>query len=322
MKLLVRIADLAATAVRAWLIVGILLRVTRVRDRFDGLALVFYTTPWPVIAAAFLLLAFHFKLRGNRHAVRRYAAFAVGALFTWVATSWHSTPPSGDSPDLRFIHWNVAHADRLRPRCVNWLREQQPDIICLTETRAVVGKPADRWSPEFPGYASQLGPGSLLCLVRGEVLSCEQGSLAVGSFYALHRLRVRGREVNVLQADLYARPVQSRRPPLVRLGEIARRYADGNLIIAGDFNTPRESAHFDPLRADFSNAFEAGGRGLAETWPIPALALSLDQVWLGRRWRAVDCVQPWTVISDHRPVIVTIADRQPGRPSFRTRQVE
>lgn len=302
-----RLENHAATALRVWVIAGLLLRVTRVRDRFDGLALVFYTTPWPVIAAAFALLAWHGKRRAHGHAVRRYLAFTVGALFTWGATSWHSTPPSAETPALRFIHWNVAHADARLPRCARWLREQQPDIVCLAETRAVVGTPPDLWTAEFPGFASQPGQGGMLCLVRGEVLSCEQGTLGVGSYYALHRLRVRGREVNVLQVDLYAKPLQSRREPAAHLGEIARRHADGNLLIAGDFNTPRESAHLDPLRADFVHAFEAGGRGLAETWPIPVLALSLDQVWLGRRWRVVDCVQPWTVLSDHRPVVVTIA---------------
>ena len=199
-------------------------------------------------------------------------------------------------------------------------------VLCLAEARSTVGAAPDRWSAEFPGYASQPGPGTMLCLVRGEVLGCELGSLAPGSFYALHRLRVRGREVRVLQVDLYARPLESRRAPFARIGEIARRQADGDLIIAGDFNTPRESAHLDPLRADFVHAFEARGRGLAETWPIPALALSLDQVWLGRRWRVVDCVQPWTVLSDHRPVVVTLAEGpsrgaiSPG-PEFRAGRI-
>lgn len=302
-----RLENLAATALRVWLIVGILLRVTRVRDRFDALALVFYTTPWPVIAVGLLLLALHGRRRGARHAARRYTAFTCGALFTWVATSWYSTPPTSETPELRIIHWNVGHPEGRLPRCARWLRAQDADIICLADSRAAHQLAPDRWGAEFPGYLSQEGPGTMHCLVRGEVLSRESGVLGIGSEFILHRLRVRGREVTLLQVDLYARPLQSRRPALARVAELVRQHAEGGLIIAGDFNTPRESALLDPLRAEFAHAFETRGRGFAETWPVPALALSIDQVWLGRRWKVVDCVQPWTALSDHRPVVVSLA---------------
>ncbi len=299
--------NLAATALRLWLIVGILLRITRLRDRFDGLAPVFYSTPWPVIAVGFFTLAIHFRRRANAHAVRRYAAFFVVALFTWVATSWFSTPPASDTPAIRFLHWNVARPDGRLAASAAWMRQHDPDIICLAEFRPLKTDVLARWQAEFPDYVLQEGPGFLLCLVRGEVLSCDRGRLGPSSYYALHRLRVAGRVVNVLQVDICARPVQSRREPFARILEKARAQADGNLIIAGDFNTPRESSHLDPLRADFVQAFESGGRGLAETWPGPALALSLDQVWVGRRWRVLDCVHGWSWLSDHRPVVVTLA---------------
>ena len=301
------IENLAATGLRVWLIVGILLRVTRLRDRFDPLALIFYSTPWPVIAAGFVGLAIHFKRRGNAHAVRRYSAFTLGALFTWVATSWYSNSALPDPPAIRFVHWNVAHpVERVKP-CAAWLRSRDPDIICLAESRSIETAVLDRWQAEFPDYVLREGHGYMLCLVRGEVLESESGALGDSSYFAEYRLKVRGHAVNFLQVDMCARPAQSRREPFARLLEKARAHADGNLIIAGDFNAPRESVHLDPLRADFAHAFETAGRGFAETWPVPALALSLDQVWVGRRWRVQDCTHGWTWLSDHRPVFVTLA---------------
>lgn len=302
-----RIENLAATALRIWLIVGILLRVTRVRDRFDGLALVFYSTPWPAMAAGFLTLAIHYWRRGRGHAVRRYAAFTVVALFTWVATSWYSTPPSPGAPAIRFIHWNVARPDARLAACAAWIRAQNPDIICLAEYRPLEVEVIDRWRAEFPGYVVTGGHGFMLCLVRGEVLGSERGTFGRSSYFTLLRLQVGGRPVNVLQVDGCARPAQSRKAPFARLGEMTGGFSDGNLIIAGDFNTPKESYHLDPLRAGFANAFESAGRGFAETWPAPALALSLDQVWVGRRWRVLDCDHGWSWLSDHRPVVVTLA---------------
>ena len=47
----------------------------------------------------------------------------------------------------------------------------------------------------------------------------------------------------------------------------------------GDLNTPRESRGFDELRGFMSHAFETAGRGVAETWPTWAPALSIDHVW-------------------------------------------
>jgi endonuclease/exonuclease/phosphatase (EEP) superfamily protein YafD len=139
-------------------------------------------------------------------------------------------------------------------------------------------------------------------------LHCETGELGPNSYFALHRLRVRAREVNVLQVDLVAGPTKSRRAPLAQMAELAAR-TGGNLIIAGDFNTPRESVHLEPLRAQFRHAFEAAGHGLAETWPSFAPALSLDQVWIGRQWQPSRCVNGWTWLSDHQLVVVDLAPR-------------
>jgi endonuclease/exonuclease/phosphatase (EEP) superfamily protein YafD len=307
MRLLRHLEDRAALALRLWIMAGIVLRVTRLRDRFDGLSLVFYSTPWPVMAAAFVGLAVHFRRRGNWHAVRRYSAFTVAALFTWFATSWYSAPVPDTAPDLRFVHWNVARPDWRLDGCAKWLLAQDADVICLAETEPLEKPTLDRWRAAFPQYTLIESPVSLVCLVRGEVLGSEAGSLGPASTYALHRLRIRGRAVNVLQVDLIAKPTRSRRAAIEKLTEIAARQTDGNLIVAGDFNTPRESWHLQTLRETFVNAFEASGRGLAETWPSFAPALSLDQVWLGRAWQPLSCANGGTWRSDHRPVLVTAA---------------
>lgn len=296
--------DRAATALRIWIIVGVLLRVTHLRDRFVGLSLVFYSTPWPVMAAGFLGLAVHAWRRGKMHPMRRYAAFAVVAVVVWVSLSWCWAPASETAPGIRFVHWNVGRPDwRLGP-AIRWLRAQDADVICLAEVEPKNKATLDRWRAAFPDYVAQEAPLNLLCLVRGEVLDSETGAFGPNSNYALHRVRVRGRELQVLQVDLIAKPTRSRREPIAHLTELAER-AGGNVIVAGDFNTPRDSAHLRPLREHFTNAFEAAGRGFIETWPFNLPLLSLDQVWLGAQLRATSCANRWTWISDHEPVVVT-----------------
>jgi endonuclease/exonuclease/phosphatase (EEP) superfamily protein YafD len=296
-----------AGVLRVWLIVGILLRVTQLRDRFDGLAFVFYTTPWPALALGFVGMTIHSRRTGRGHATRRYVLFTGVALVTWIATSWYSAGPPGRGPDLRLVHWNVARPETRLPRIAAWLRARDADIICLAEAQPRDMSSIDLWRAEFPGYRVQEAPGSMLCLVRGEVLSTEPGALADGSFFARHRLKVRGRTVEVLQVDVRATPWRSRREPLQRLVQIIQAQPGARLIVAGDFNTPRESVLLRPLREQFTHCFEAAGTGLAETWPVPLVALSLDQVWAGRGWRVLGCKQPLTWMSDHRPVEVTLA---------------
>jgi endonuclease/exonuclease/phosphatase (EEP) superfamily protein YafD len=207
------------------------------------------------------------------------------------------------------VHWNVARPDALLPRAAAWLRAQDADILCLAEAQPRGKRTLDRWRAELPDYKVQESMGEMLCLVRGEVIESRNEFLTPGSFAVRHRLKVRGQAVNVLQIDIDARPGRSRRAAMDGLQRLAALERDGNLIIAGDFNLPRESAFLDSLRSDFRQSFEASGRGFAETWPLPLLALSLDQVWTGRAWQPQAARHGWNWLSDHRPVVVEIAPR-------------
>ncbi|HEV7869321.1 MAG TPA: endonuclease/exonuclease/phosphatase family protein [Chthoniobacteraceae bacterium] len=301
------ISSLAAGALRVWLIVGILLRVTRLRDGWDWLALVYYSTPWPAIAVGFVVLALHARRKAKGHAFRRYVLLTGAALFTWIATSWYGgdAPPPGTAK-LRVVLWNVAHPESRLARQAAWLKAQDADIIALAEA-----DPDDRsnlleWSRSFPDHAIVQSRGNMLCIIRGEVLAKGSGELASGSQFGRIRARVRGRELTILQADIYARPRVSRRAPFARLHGLVEA-EKGPLILLGDFNTPRESALFDPIRKRLTQSFEAAGHGLAETWPSFAPALSIDQIWTSAPLRPLHCEHGWTTRSDHRPVTVDLA---------------
>ncbi|MES2572395.1 MAG: endonuclease/exonuclease/phosphatase family protein [Verrucomicrobiota bacterium] len=304
-----RLRGLVVLALRVWLITAILLRVTRLRDAFDPLALVFYTTPWPVIALGLGVMALHHFRLGNRHRVLRYLVLMGGACMVWVALSWRSAPASAKISGVRVVLWNVARAETRFPGIASWLHQQEADLISIAEAESANPRSLARWRAEFPQYETCLSAGNMLCMVRGDLLHSESGELSSGSYYALHRVRVRGRELTVLQADIYARPRKSRRAPLKRLVELARRHSGENLVVLGDFNTPADSAHLDALRAELTNCFEAVGNGIAETWPFPFPVLSLDQIWVSRSVRPLQSTHGWSSLSDHRPVITDLTLR-------------
>jgi endonuclease/exonuclease/phosphatase (EEP) superfamily protein YafD len=304
-------ARIAAHGLRVWIIVGLLLRLTRLRDAFQPLALVFYTTPWPVMAAGFVVLALHHRRLNHQHRFHRYAIFTGGALFTWIMLSWFSNAPSpspkADAVAFRVVEWNVARPDQRFSSIVSWLEGQDADLIALAEAHGPDYEIADRWAAAFPGYQVATFPGEMACLVRGEIVQRDSGDLGSGASYAFYRVRLRNGELSVLQADLAPAPFRSRRDPLRRLCQIARSHEHERLVILGDFNTPRESALLDPFRTQFTHCFEAAGSGLAETWPMPLPALSLDQIWSSASLHPQRVSIGWPLLSDHRPVTADFA---------------
>ena len=282
---------------------GAVLHLT-VGDRIDGLAILFYLTPWPVIAVGSGALAFFWWWKKRRRAAATFVGLALAALCVWLSTSWfrHDAPTRRGA--LRVVHWNVDRPVGRLAGDARWLRAQDADIIALAEGHQR-RKPATlaRWQAEFPGYAAAEFDGEMTCLIRGKILAQESRQFAANSYCALLQTEIRGRPVTVLQVDITPRPTQSRRRAWANLLVRARPHFGENFILLGDFNTPRESRLLAPLRADMTNAFEAAGSGLAETWPWPLPVLSLDQIWSGRRLRAVHCTHGRSLRSDHRAVV-------------------
>jgi endonuclease/exonuclease/phosphatase (EEP) superfamily protein YafD len=291
----------AAGSLRVWLIAGILLRITKLRDAWRPLSLVYYSTPWPVTVAGLFILALHARRLGHAHARHRYIILTAGAIFTWLALSWFSAPAPATPPALRVVAWNTGHPKARFGVVTKWLQRQDADVIAIAESQ-----PADQdrladWRASFPDYQVLKARGEIICLVRGEITMVEQGLLGLNSYYALYHARVRGEDLTILQADIT--PTAPRIAPLRRLTEIARAHAGEKLIIVGDLNTPRESRGFDELRGFMSHSFETAGRGLAETWPTWAPALSIDHVWSSAALPPRACRIGWPMWSDHRPVV-------------------
>lgn len=281
---------------------GAVLHVT-IRDRIDGLAILFYLTPWPVIAAGSAVLAVFWSWKRQRLPALALACLGLAAFIAWLAASWHRSPTPARRGELRVVHWNVQRPNSGLPATARWLRAQDADIIALAEAHRRGFSKLARWQAEFPEYRAVEFPGEMTCLVRGEILAHESRVFAANSYCALLRVEVRGHPLTLLLVDITPKPLHSRQPAFTNLTALARPHFGENFILLGDFNTPRESALLGPLRVEMTHAFEAAGRGLAETWPMPLPVLALDQIWSSRRLRAVHCAHGRSLRSDHRAVI-------------------
>ena len=291
-----------------WFLVGSFLRLSGLRDRFDGFSVIYYTTPWLVTAAGMAALGFHARRTRRNRSAGFYNILAAGAVIAWLWTSWYSAAPVAAKPDFRVLLWNVRNNEADFDDIAARIREFSPDVVALAEA----GKrrnSIDFWRAAFPDYSVERLPQHMLTMSRKNLQHQKSGVLAPGSFFGAHTSQIGSRDLMIVQADIDARPLRSRRKALEELTTYVREHAGKPLILLGDFNTPRQSWHLDPMRSMLKHAFETRGSGLADTWPIPFPVLSLDQVWVSPELEVVSCRQGWSLMSDHRPVFVELRYR-------------
>lgn len=281
---------------------AVIVRCT-VLDRLHGYLLLYYLTPWPAIAVGAGVCATYWFRRGCRFIAALLVLLSLTTAFAWLAHDWQWRPDTRARGELRIVHWNVDRPDRRQPGTMRWLAAQDADIIAIAEREPKKKDTIERWQTGFPGYRLVPARGETLCLVRGEVLSVVENEIhSYKSYGTSIRVRVRGREITVLQVDINGTPWVSRSEALGQLLAVVQRHRGENLILVGDFNTPLDSVFIAPFRQEMTNAFEAAGSGCAATWPMPFPVLSLDQIWTSPSLRPVRCEHLGSWRSDHRAV--------------------
>ena len=86
-----RLISAAGITTTALLALAVLIRLT-VRDGIFGPSIIFYITPWPVIAAAATTTALFWRWKKRRMPAAVLALLAVAALAVWLHSSWQRHP--------------------------------------------------------------------------------------------------------------------------------------------------------------------------------------------------------------------------------------
>jgi endonuclease/exonuclease/phosphatase (EEP) superfamily protein YafD len=89
---------------------------------------------------------------------------------------------------------------------------------------------------------------------------------------------------------------------------VARHAAelDGPVLLAGDFNTPPESAIFRQVWGDYTDAFGVAGWGWGYTFHGGRTWVRIDHVLMGKGWYCGRCRVGPHVGSPHRPVFAEL----------------
>jgi endonuclease/exonuclease/phosphatase (EEP) superfamily protein YafD len=232
------------------------------------------------------------------------------------------TPPP-DGPRLRVLTCNM-HYRRLPPAPLDDLvAGQHPDVVALQEwheaNRSAVMTGPDwhvRRSPRL--FLASRHP--LRRVTRlGNNSDKPQGSVTrydletpagVVAFFSLHLASPRHelREA-VLEAGKADTEVQASSDLRWEQCENLARQAVGvrePVLLAGDFNTPPESAIFRRLWGDYTDAFSAAGWGWGYTFFGGRTMVRIDHVLAGKGW---SCPRAWVgpdLGSPHRPVLADL----------------
>ncbi|HEX7896777.1 MAG TPA: endonuclease/exonuclease/phosphatase family protein [Planctomycetota bacterium] len=272
---------------------ALLVRVL-LRDRVPYLSAVHYGAPPILIAAGALACAAAWALARRRRLA--LAALTAACLCgAWQAgVSRSSRPPAPG--ELRLLLWNVQHGLAGWDRVAAEIAARDADVVALVEADDGARSAPPGWTWRWIDHGLALG-------VKGRIHSAEIVPLGDSSRAAVARFEVRGRPLTAILVDIGADPLRPRGLAFRPLDELRRRVKPD--LVLGDFNTPRDTAHFDAWRGELTHAFEAAGAGWDLTWPATFPLLSIDHVWCAPTLVPTSCVH-LAGLSDHRSVNVGI----------------
>ena len=275
-----------------------------IKDRIDDLAVVFYMTPLPVLAVlGFLVAGIHQLNRQNRLA-KVTLAFASMCLVAWPVQSLSVSSATHAAGQVRLFFSNTANYKDTNQK-VEFIRQDDADIIGLVES-GIKERHQSQWQAAFPDHQVAFLRKQMLVMTKGEIISQESGTLNRRGYYHLLKIALRGEQFTLLLVDVDADPMRSRAVVFEPLQKLIRAHAQEKLIVMGDFNTPLQSTYFEPFREHLYQAFETSGSGLAETWPQPVPLLTIDHIWVSRKFEVDHCDLIWSPFSDHRAVAARI----------------
>jgi endonuclease/exonuclease/phosphatase (EEP) superfamily protein YafD len=209
---------------------------------------------------------------------------------------------------VTLLYWNLSRPNKLDRHAVDLVRELQPHIVAFVEPGKEIAPLLPSYEALLPGYTLAWMPRGILWMTRVPSRYRERGKLDGMGAYARFEVNGLGATFPVVVADVTPNFFHSREQQLKEVIDQSQDRRDA--ILAGDFNTPLESIFFDPYRARFANALEAGSSGFRETWFFGLPLLSIDQVWVGSDWEVIEARKIWRLTgSDHAAIFVRLRRR-------------
>ncbi|MCA9007212.1 MAG: endonuclease/exonuclease/phosphatase family protein [Planctomycetaceae bacterium] len=287
-----------------------------VRDSSSEIStLIFYMSPLILLSlGAFVLFILSWKIHWWRIAVIWFLLSILTGIGCWKTQFRSETKENRVTKQTqtmkRVLFWNIG--DRLwgMEHVINEIRQLDPDLIGMVEAGADSDEMKQFWKQTFPDHPYQVVQNGFAFLSRMPIEETSAGRLEDMGHYLRFRLQPEqsgSQSPCVFLVDIYSKVLKSRKEALDELADQASRLNQQPVLVLGDFNTPGDSVHFEPLRKHFHNSLEVAGDGYLATWPLPVPVLDLDGIWTNEFIELYRAENRWTWVSDHRPVFIEMA---------------
>jgi endonuclease/exonuclease/phosphatase (EEP) superfamily protein YafD len=230
-------------------------------------------------------------------------------------------PPEGPTFRVLTCNMHYRHEDSFALDRV--LAETRPDIVAIQEwfepnrSEVLAGQGWHLYrtyrgcvASRYPiTSAAEIGPNSNGPM--GAVLRCELDTGVTGAgkvtVFSVHLASPRnGIKRTILGSEMGPEDIQGlsdlRRAQSSNISREVARSADP-LLLAGDFNTPPESALYREFWGGYHDAFASAGWGWGYTFFGGRTAVRIDHILAGPGWRCRRCWVGPDAGSPHRPVI-------------------
>lgn len=254
-------------------------------------------------------------------AVLGAAAFMVAfPLMGLCIAAPHRNNASAAPPGLRVLTCNLHGRATDLNLLARLLRQTRPDLVALQEwphgatldpfaegTWYVAGEGELRLASRYPlvpvyDPSQEAGGFAQFQLLLGQSLVNVFNVHLLTPHRALDELAELQRSgIQHLQSNIVERSAQS-----ALITRLARASGD-TALLAGDFNTPCDSAVFRRDWSDgFGDAFASAGWGFGYTYRVRRTATRIDHVVFAGRWRCTRCWVARGIGSPHRPLIADL----------------
>lgn len=256
-----------------------------------------------------------------------------GNLF--VPHALRPAPPAG-APRLTAMTFNVLVTNVDPDGVAAAIRRSGADLVGLQEVSPAVAEALRRDLSNLYPYqilGDATGSSRLALLSRyplhntGIMLPGEWNDVPL-----VARMRFASADVTVIVAhpvstlltrERIRQEIQQRDYTAHTLADFVRSQKDP-VVVLSDFNAGDQSTPYKVVTSVLGDAWREGGFGFGHTFPgadsfgssrpriqgwlVPPWLIRIDYVFHSRQWRTVDAhIGPWDGVSDHRPVLATLA---------------
>lgn len=245
------------------------------------------------------------------------------------------------APPLTVMTYNIYYNHPHPHRVGAVIRAANADLVALQELTPATKQAMHRdLSPTYPYQRLDAGETGVLSRYP---LAPHPDTITGDCWYRppqILTMDFHGRPVTVLNIHAAATgpgtpaamtfTIRMREAQARQLAAFVAAHREEPLLLLGDFNTTAQGHAYDLLTAQVRDAWRAGGWGLGHTYtyagalgqaPLTGITLldwvvRIDYVFHSAHWRTHEAhIGPWDGISDHRPVVATLALTPPDAGS-------